>query len=407
MKICSKHIEQIAFKVFENGLNYCILFENSFNHQIILLKAIGMLTLKKEGTCNSIFPQILFRSPKLIKKILVMLHISAKKLTNKMEFVEIYLELLEWLTKTLELQQNEALQNQVSKFLPHFILDPFHIFERNSIEFNEQTYENMMTLYIYQSNFLRTITPFLFVANVKTRISGIRAVIDKWITKVEWNIFIELQRKHSDSLFSKIWPGSFLSLIVHFTRFLFEVTSKLDQKETKRNEELMKCIEKLQTYFEKHFFVSASDKNWLHIFFELVEHEDDDVLIQTVLDLFLLFQYSQHLDKVSGDIKNTFLDHFEPNKLFSKLLDKFGNDDLLLVDFLISNETNFLEMILRYLRLSGQGLSASSTEIKAIRRTKIKPVLDKLNQHLTKMQKKNLFPYNVAPLIKLLNRYEH
>ena len=95
-----------------------------------------------------------------------------------------------------------------------------------------------------------------------------------------------------------------------------------------------------------------------------------------------------------------------PHLLFVKLLQNLSFDSSVLLDWLTSNETQFLLYFLKYLKYAARtykDLSAICVTMRDIGVEKsVFDVLKKLKKSIERLRSKNLFPYNVAPLLKVM-----
>jgi hypothetical protein len=88
-----------------------------------------------------------------------------------------------------------------------------------------------------------------------------------------------------------------------------------------------------------------------------------------------------------------------PHKLFGYLIKSINFDCVLLVDWLISNETQFLEYLMRYLKYFQNNYDSYGDNLDF---NDIKTLLTSLSSKIK--QSERHFPYNCKPLIKLLDR---
>lgn len=95
--------------------------------------------------------------------------------------------------------------------------------------------------------------------------------------------------------------------------------------------------------------------------------------------------------------RETLKELLNPHKLFGCLMKSVNFDCDLLVDWLISNETQFLEYFMRYLKYFQNNYSLFNDNL-----NEIKKLFIKLNNKIKKSEKH--FPYNCKPLLKLLDR---
>eukprot|EP01125_Pyxidicula_operculata_P019601 TRINITY_DN7114_c0_g1_i4.p1 TRINITY_DN7114_c0_g1~~TRINITY_DN7114_c0_g1_i4.p1 ORF type:complete len:342 (-),score=37.67 TRINITY_DN7114_c0_g1_i4:7-1032(-) len=189
---------------------------------------------------------------------------------------------------------------------------------------------------------------------------------------------------------------------------------------------------------------------WKEVIFELYE-DQDDYMIDSMIILFKIFK------KISSEMESNdsyfrscayaksvlhFLFEIEPNKMFSRFLASISYDHTIILDFLISNETLFLEYFIMYLNyliqgwdefsqsLTVQPKSASSInltdpdELESLveqmgnislvvdepeesEHDKIMETLIPLALSVERAMEKDLFPYNATQLLKKLNFIEN
>ena len=99
-----------------------------------------------------------------------------------------------------------------------------------------------------------------------------------------------------------------------------------------------------------------------------------------------------------------------PHHLFVELLQKVAFDSSVLLDWLTSNETQFLSYYLKYLKYLANNFSAfvflcdSIFERSAV--NSVITTLKCLRSSIEKLISKDLFPYSVAPLLKVMSTVE-
>ncbi|XP_018015886.1 protein lines isoform X2 [Hyalella azteca] len=98
-----------------------------------------------------------------------------------------------------------------------------------------------------------------------------------------------------------------------------------------------------------------------------------------------------------------------PHTSFLIFLDTVRFDSSVLLELLISNETCFLLYLLRYLKLVKRSLSSAESLQKAGSNTNINlhaavQTMFTLRHSLKKLVAKELFPYNIAPILRLLDQ---
>lgn len=160
--------------------------------------------------------------------------------------------------------------------------------------------------------------------------------------------------------------------------------------------------------------------------------QDDDKMIDFNLDF---LNYQLKVEKLSGPTKNLFEFDLNYNILFTKLAASVSFDYQVFIDWLISNETNFLTYFVKYLKCLLNELNLYKLEninklysslndakfkefIAVVNDGKCKKVDDSLDGRVYLKETfdllvslngkiktmKSLFPYNCEPLIKLLDK---
>jgi len=85
-------------------------------------------------------------------------------------------------------------------------------------------------------------------------------------------------------------------------------------------------------------------------------------------------------------------------------LKKIHYDHSLLLDFLISGETNFLSFLIHYLHYVLS--SWNQNRVKFLQNEELCSVFVKFRLAVEKLQQKQMFPFNVQPLVERLNQLE-
>ena len=134
-------------------------------------------------------------------------------------------------------------------------------------------------------------------------------------------------------------------------------------------------------------------------------NEQDDGLIEALLcllDTYSGLQYGSYAARVSCGLNEDFdgsMDFFHPFDGFEGFLQSISHDPSVILDFLLSNETCFLLYFLRILKylnksvLSGKLPTTSSIQ-----------TLQKVRNSIKKLTDKNLFPYDIQPVLKQLEK---
>lgn len=130
--------------------------------------------------------------------------------------------------------------------------------------------------------------------------------------------------------------------------------------------------------------------------------EQDDVLIEgllCLLDTHMALYIPGKKEPEPGLLDTN------PTRGFLTLLNLISRDSSVLLDFLVSNETCFLLYLLRYLKFvvkdwSGFVSSCDTSYSEAIQ------ILIDLKQSIQRLLSKSLFPYNIGPVFRLLEKVE-
>jgi len=131
--------------------------------------------------------------------------------------------------------------------------------------------------------------------------------------------------------------------------------------------------------------------------------EQDDVLIEgllCLLDTHMALYIPGKKEPEPGLLDTN------PTRGFLTLLNLISRDSSVLLDFLVSNETCFLLYLLRYLKFvvkdwAGFVGTCDSNYTEAIQ------ILIDLKQSISRLLSKSLFPYNIGPVYRLLEKVEN
>ena len=154
--------------------------------------------------------------------------------------------------------------------------------------------------------------------------------------------------------------------------------------------------------------------------YELVDDEQIDLIYNQGLDddqivNFNLYFLEFQSNKLNNDkLEMLFDSKLNVHRLFFKLVSSVSFDYQILIEWLISNETNFLKYLVKYLKIflnelvSGDDESNNSARIlhnKCLNSSELNQIINlfqQLNIKINSMKKS--FPYNCQPLLKLLNK---
>ncbi len=139
---------------------------------------------------------------------------------------------------------------------------------------------------------------------------------------------------------------------------------------------------------------------------EAIIFVQDDGLIEALLcllDTYTGIQFGSYTARlgISAGEEEDCLDLFNPMEGFDCFLQALANDSSMILDFLLSNETCFLLYFLRFLKYLAKNTSSSRSHPA---RERILPTLFKVRTSIQKLTNKQLFPYDIAPVLKLLDK---
>lgn len=143
--------------------------------------------------------------------------------------------------------------------------------------------------------------------------------------------------------------------------------------------------------------------------------EQDDELVDFLL-LQLQLHHSMNQSSTSTELEEVCI--VQPHRLFFDLLQGISYDSSVLLDWLVSNETQFLQYFVKYLKLAvatwedfveismSKSFQTMSSEQSAHKFDLTTETLQKLKKSICRLVKADLFPYSPKPLIKLLDAME-
>ena len=91
------------------------------------------------------------------------------------------------------------------------------------------------------------------------------------------------------------------------------------------------------------------------------------------------------------------MDFFNPIDAFEEFLQNISHDSSVILDFLVSNETCFLLYFLRMLKYLNKVKSGGHTSVLT--------TLKKVQLSIKKLTDKSLFPYDIKPVLKQLEKF--
>ncbi|CAI5736950.1 unnamed protein product [Peronospora farinosa] len=142
--------------------------------------------------------------------------------------------------------------------------------------------------------------------------------------------------------------------------------------------------------------------------------EQDDVMIEVLNGLMQMTILANHpsgslslLTQWCPSLTAYVTAEFDPDLLFADLVEILGRDHLVLLDLLVSNETQMLEYLVRYLRHLNTHWDASKQKLQACgRQESVMSVLIRLRLEIDRLVTADLFPYNAGPLVKRMKAIE-
>ncbi|KAI9913570.1 hypothetical protein PsorP6_005303 [Peronosclerospora sorghi] len=134
--------------------------------------------------------------------------------------------------------------------------------------------------------------------------------------------------------------------------------------------------------------------------------EQDDVMIEVLNGLIQITTLAHDLNDTScplaqwnPSLTTYVVAEFDPDLLFADLVETLEQDHLVLLDFLVSNETEMLEYLMRYLRHLGTNWRRSKQTLKDYKRLEsVMSVLIRLRLEIDRLVAADLFPYSTGPL---------
>eukprot|EP01083_Nonionella_stella_P071552 192219_1 len=151
--------------------------------------------------------------------------------------------------------------------------------------------------------------------------------------------------------------------------------------------------------------LDVNDTQFRKCLFDIFQDEDD----QLVKILSILLEITSKWTSLAlsspqkaPQIINSLVKYFEPSQLFLCFLKATGEDPSLLLDLLISNETDFLSYLMLYLKLTRHSWPTEHFQSAPSDLDSIMSVLIRLRISLEKLVAKDIFPFNIKPLVKLI-----
>ncbi|KYQ90096.1 hypothetical protein DLAC_08681 [Tieghemostelium lacteum] len=143
--------------------------------------------------------------------------------------------------------------------------------------------------------------------------------------------------------------------------------------------------------------IKVSQQDYIEDLFNLYL-DQDDLLIESMLTLLLIYKLQS--PKQQQQVSSTIL--FNPHSLFRYFIENVCYyDHLMLLEFLISNETSFLEYLLQYLNLI---IEEEYPIYNGDVNMQLYSCLQKLELTIQKSSDNNNFPYNPSLLLKRMGK---
>ena len=171
----------------------------------------------------------------------------------------------------------------------------------------------------------------------------------------------------------------------------------------------MKMIEKnvVQLLMKLRFWINdilgLPSSSYLSSSIVTLFNEQDDGMIEALLcllDAHSGLQYGSYSSRIGitcGQEEDDSMDFFNPIDAFEHFLSSISHDSSVLLDFLLSNETCFLLYLLRILKYLNKRTQHPA-------RGAILETLRKVSVSIKKLTEKNLFPYDIKPVQKQLEK---
>merc|ERR1712129_221083 len=179
----------------------------------------------------------------------------------------------------------------------------------------------------------------------------------------------------------------------------------IDDKDTSKTE-TNESVEKLEGEFDdatarkiRNFFSRDAEYTRMRVL-ELVE-EEDDVLIQSLLEL-LLIESALRKSQSRLAIRIRYL--FDPFMLFYDFIDYMDADYSFLMDYLIGGETQFLQYLLRFCKRMSANFNPTQASEEQVNR--VMSILIRLRMHIQSLHQKGAFPFRPKALLKAMERVE-
>uniref|UniRef100_A0AAV1TJI3 Uncharacterized protein n=1 Tax=Peronospora matthiolae TaxID=2874970 RepID=A0AAV1TJI3_9STRA len=133
--------------------------------------------------------------------------------------------------------------------------------------------------------------------------------------------------------------------------------------------------------------------------------EQDDTMIEVLNNLARMTTFARipSIAQLRPSFAAYIAAEFDPDLLFADLVATLGQDHLVLLDLLVSDETQMLEYIMQYLRHLDTQWGTSKQKLQSCQRLEgVMGVLIQLRLEIDRLAAADLFPYGAGPLTRRL-----
>ncbi|KAG1704087.1 hypothetical protein DVH05_006100 [Phytophthora capsici] len=143
--------------------------------------------------------------------------------------------------------------------------------------------------------------------------------------------------------------------------------------------------------------------------------EQDDIMIEVLTGITRSIALLESANGIHSVFSQQFLSlsaymatEYDPDLLFANLVATLGQDHLVVLDLLVSNETQMLEYLMRYTRRLSANWNTSKSKLETgDQLDSVMSVLIRLRLEIDRLVAADLFPYSVGPLTRRLLAIEH
>jgi len=277
-------------------------------------------------------------------------------------------------------------------------------------DFNKLVYELMPTIFTTVNNgrSITLIQRFLELSSWFSSVYNQNLEVSIKVLDITFPCLLTARNFHENSIAPK--AVIYRQVIVILLKVLTAIFGSNDIPQ-----QYLDQSEKVLRSFVGDFEDVLTKDNVLESFLELFT-DQDDILIDAMNHLLSVYEALDSESKTAVYFTKKFpVVHFLkeklfPPKVFADFLEIVHFDHSVLLDFLISDETNFLSCLLNYLHFEIGRLSNSNNLLGSSYEEDsdlaVQMCLQKLRETIQKLQTKNLFPYNIQPLVKRLLQLE-